>query len=206
MNKTALALEFVLLYVAAPLGIALGMLPKTMIMPSLWAVFLYVLVILKIEGAPPFRWGFDTPRFAAVVGRFVPALGTLALLTWWCCPERLFDLAASDPLLLMVVLIAYPLFSVIPQEIVFRHFFFYRYETLLNQKVLLLANAVLFAYVHVAFGNLLAVALTFIGGVLFALTYDKSRSLLLVSIEHALYGSAIFTLGLGAFFYHNGAV
>jgi hypothetical protein len=43
--------------------------------------------------------------------------------------------------------------------------------------------------------------LTFFGGYLFAYTYAKTRSLLLVSIEHALYGCLLYTIGLGRFFY-----
>lgn len=39
--------------------------------------------------------------------------------------------------------------------------------------------------------------LTFIGGLLFALTFKKTKSTLLVSIEHAIYGSWLFTVGMG---------
>jgi hypothetical protein len=47
------------------------------------------------------------------------------------------------------------------------------------------------------FKNTLVLFLTFLGGVLFALTYNKTRSTLLVSIEHAIYGSWLFTVGMG---------
>ncbi|HXB22539.1 MAG TPA: hypothetical protein VNV88_14225 [Candidatus Solibacter sp.] len=42
-----------------------------------------------------------------------------------------------------------------------------------------------------------------IGGLLFALTYQQSGSLLLACIEHAIFGNFIFTIGLGQFFYHG---
>ena len=40
-----------------------------------------------------------------------------------------------------------------------------------------------------------------IGGLLFANTYNKHRSLLLVSIEHGLYGNTLFFIGLGWYFW-----
>jgi membrane protease YdiL (CAAX protease family) len=40
-------------------------------------------------------------------------------------------------------------------------------------------------------------AFTFIGGILFAYTYQKTKSTLLVSIEHAIYGCWLFTVGMG---------
>jgi hypothetical protein len=39
--------------------------------------------------------------------------------------------------------------------------------------------------------------LTFIGGILFAFTFKKTKSTLLVSIEHAIYGCWLFTVGMG---------
>lgn len=37
-------------------------------------------------------------------------------------------------------------------------------------------------------------------GVLFAWTYERTRSTLAVSVEHALFGCWMFTVGLGSFF------
>ena len=45
-------------------------------------------------------------------------------------------------------------------------------------------------------------SLATIGGLLFAATYERRRSTLLVSIEHGLYGDFIFTVGLGGLFYN----
>jgi hypothetical protein len=35
--------------------------------------------------------------------------------------------------------------------------------------------------------------------------YEESHSLLLVSIEHAVFGQLLFTIGLGRYFYSRGA-
>ncbi|MEV4205872.1 hypothetical protein [Nocardia salmonicida] len=42
-------------------------------------------------------------------------------------------------------------------------------------------------------------------GVLFAIRYQRTRSLLTTSVEHALYGILVFTVSLGDFFYHGAA-
>jgi len=65
-----------------------------------------------------------------------------------------------------------------------------------------LASAVAFAYVHIVFQNRLAIVLTLIAGLLFALRYLQTGSLFVSSFEHALYGCSIFTIGLGRSFYH----
>jgi membrane protease YdiL (CAAX protease family) len=45
--------------------------------------------------------------------------------------------------------------------------------------------------------------LTFVAGLLFAWRYQATGSLLVSSMEHALYGCYIFTVGLGELFYHG---
>jgi membrane protease YdiL (CAAX protease family) len=62
------------------------------------------------------------------------------------------------------------------------------------------ANAVLFGWAHVIVHNLTAMLLTTAGGLLFASSYQKSRSTLLVAVEHALYGDFVFSVGIGGMF------
>ncbi|MEM5566908.1 CPBP family intramembrane glutamic endopeptidase [Psychroserpens sp. AS72] len=89
-------------------------------------------------------------------------------------------------------------FSVYPQELIYRTFFFQRYQMLFkSQTLFILINATLFSLAHLFFKNGLVMILTFIGGLLFALTFKKTKSTLLVSIEHAIYGSWLFTVGMG---------
>ena len=117
-------------------------------------------------------------------------------------PDLLFSLARQKPVLWILILLLYPLLSVYPQELIYRTYFFHRYRTLLpDRRLMILVNALLFGYMHIIFQNWIAVGLTAIGGVLFAVTYERSRSTLLVSIAHSLFGGLIFTLGLGQFFY-----
>ena len=65
------------------------------------------------------------------------------------------------------------------------------------KKILIFVNAILFSLAHMFFRNTLVLILTFVGGLLFAYTYFKTRSTLLASVEHAVYGNWLFTVGMG---------
>jgi membrane protease YdiL (CAAX protease family) len=86
----------------------------------------------------------------------------------------------------------------------YRAFFFHRYRRLFGEGGrMVLASALAFGFVHIIFGHWISVVLSTAGGLLFAATYARSRSLLLTSLEHAFFGDLIFTIGLGQFFYHG---
>ena len=104
----------------------------------------------------------------------------------------------NKPIKWLVLLFVYSFFSVYPQELVYRTFFFKRYDGLFkNEALFIFVNAILFSLAHLFFGSTLVLILTFLGGFLFAYTYKKTQSTLLVSIEHALYGCWLFTVGMG---------
>jgi membrane protease YdiL (CAAX protease family) len=101
-------------------------------------------------------------------------------------------------------LVLYPVLSALPQEFIFCTFFFWRYADFFkSERAMILASAVVFAYAHVLFINWVAPVLGFIAGLIFARTYAQSRSLALVTIEHGLYGNAVFLIGLGWYFFHG---
>ena len=111
---------------------------------------------------------------------------------------NLFTVVLNKPILWIAILIFYTLFSVYPQELIYRTFFFKRYQSLFkNEHIFILLNALIFSLAHLLFKNTLVIFLTFLGGLLFAITYNKTKSTLLVSIEHAIYGSWLFTVGMG---------
>jgi len=104
-------------------------------------------------------------------------------------------------MLWIVILFVYSLLSVYPQELVYRAFFFQRYQSLFrNDKLFIFINAIIFSLGHLFFKNSLVIVLTFLGGLLFAFTFNKTKSTLLVSIEHAIYGCWLFTVGMGTMF------
>lgn len=126
----------------------------------------------------------------------------LAVLTiigvYFYNPELLFKIVRERPVIWIKILFIYSLLSVYPQEVIYRVFFFSRYERLFRDKRLLIfVNGLFFAAAHVFFRNEFVLLLTFLGGMFFAYTYHKTRSTSMIFIEHTLYGYWIFTVGLG---------
>ena len=62
-------------------------------------------------------------------------------------------------------------------------------------------SAIAFCFAHILFINWVAPILGLAAGIIFALTYQKTKSLIIVSIEHGLYGDVLFFIGLGWFFW-----
>ncbi|MDX6747434.1 CPBP family intramembrane glutamic endopeptidase [Polaribacter sp. PL03] len=117
---------------------------------------------------------------------------------WYTDNENLFSVMLNKPKLWVIILLFYSLFSVYPQELLYRTFFFKRYKELFkNERLFIFINALLFSLAHLFFKNTLVILFTFIGGVLFAITFKKTKSTFLVSIEHSIYGCWLFTVGMG---------
>lgn len=136
-----------------------------------------------------------------LVWRMFFVLAFLSLVSLIFDRENLFALPRERTLLWVLIMIFYPLFSALPQEIVYRTFFFERYSKLFNLwTFLLIYNAFLFGLGHVMFSNYIAVVLSFFGSLLFAYTYHRTNSLLAVWLEHSFYGCLLFTLGIGRYF------
>lgn len=112
--------------------------------------------------------------------------------------ELLFKPIKTDIQKWLLFVLIYAFLSVYPQEIVYRTFFFRRYRTLFkSNELFLFLNAVLFSLGHIFFRNTLVLVITCVGGLLFALNYSQNKSTVLVSLEHALYGSWLYTVGMG---------
>ena len=160
-----------------------------------------VYVLLKIEGsdlklAPNLNW--KTFWKHTLVKFTVIAFVTMGYV-YFTDEQALFRIIVHKPALWLFVLFLYSVFSVYPQELAYRAFFFKRYEHLLkNKRQLMFLNAIMFSLGHLFFKNTLVLMLTFIGGLLLASTYNKTKSMVLVSIEHALYGCWLFTVGMGS--------
>jgi len=112
--------------------------------------------------------------------------------------SNFFDMPLNSPVLWLFILIIYSFFSVTLQEYMYRVYYFHRFEKIFKRKAsFIIINALVFSLAHSFLKNWLILIFTFIGGILFALTYFKTRSILLVCIEHALYGFWLFTVGIG---------
>lgn len=141
-----------------------------------------------------------------VLFRFV---GLAAIIAWlMACfqPENLFSLVRGQPALWILIMVIYPVLSVLPQELVYRSYLYHEYKDIWDKRPGLFpwASAAAFGWMHIIFLNPVAVVMTIIGGYLFGQTYWRYRSLALVCFEHALYGCFVFTIGLGSYFYSAG--
>lgn len=146
------------------------------------------------------NWQEGKPHLKASLRLFLPwALATAAIVYFWL-PESFLQWPAEQTSLWLITLLLYPLFSVIPQEIIYRTFFFHRYKAILPTHSLRLgASTFLFGFAHAIYGNWLAVALSAVGGAMFGMRYLQSRSTAVVVIEHSLWGCFLFTIGLGSY-------
>jgi len=201
-----LALEFSFLFAGFPLLIYFRVLPNYPI-PYLLAVALAAYLLLRLD--PGFRfgppaWNTLRPYLRPLLLRDALLLVLLGIAVWIFRPDLLFSLVKRSPALWAAVMLLYPWLSVYPQELLYRAFLFHRYRPLFGSGwTMLLASGLAFGFVHIIFGNWLAVALCVLGGLLFAFTYYSSNSLLLTCLDHAIFGNFIFTIGLGRFFYHG---
>ena len=193
--------EFFILFVLFPIFLALDFsIVLKMILGIIGFVYI-VFVILKIEKLhfgirPNLNW---STFFKQTIVKFLIIVLLTTLYVFWFDSENLFVVVMHKPILWLGILFVYTLFSVYPQELIYRTFFFERYQALVKSKSLVVfINAIVFSLAHMFFRNTLVLFLTFCGGILFAMTYKNTRSTFLVSIEHALYGCWLFTVGMGS--------
>ena len=192
--------EFFLIFIVVPVGFALKF-PVWIKIAIGVTGFLYIIfVLLKLENnkfkiANHLNWKkFWTQTLIKLL--IIAILTTLYI--FFVDKENLLIVIRTKPLLWIIILFIYSLFSVYPQELIYRTFFFQRYQSLFKNEILfILINAALFSLAHLFFRNTLVMILTFIGGILFALTFKKTKSTLFVSVEHAIYGCWLFTVGMG---------
>ncbi len=202
-RKLWLSIEMVLLFVGIPLLYYFEYIPFHKSLPLL-AIFLVCLVYL-IKNPDFERKNFAFNNFKGwntLISRFIAFALVTTVLVLIFIPDEFMFMPTYLPLIWIVILTGYPVWSAFPQELIYRAFFFQRYGVLFKNKwVMILVNATLFSFSHIIFNNWLAIALTFFGGILFAFTYLRSKSLLVVFFEHMIYGNFIFTIGIGQYFY-----
>jgi membrane protease YdiL (CAAX protease family) len=203
MNFVFKVIELVTLFIGLPLLYYFDILPGHKSLPLL-VVFVLVLIYLitskkfnrKELGFNNFMgWKGLITRMA--IGTLIIFIATIAFI-----PEALFYLPKNNPMLWALIMIFYPLWSAFTQELIYRPFFFFRYQSVFeNKNVLAIVNGLLFGFLHFIFGNWIAVVGATIIGTIWAFSYQRHKSLLAVAIEHAFIGNMLYTIGLGQFFY-----
>ena len=205
--RPRLLAEFAALYVGTPLAIAL-FLPKGWLFPALFLFTLAGLLLLWRTGG--FRWsslirGIRIPWWE-VAGIAIATLAAGTAILWLVRPEALFVLARTRPEFLLLIWALYPLLSALPQELIFRALFFHRYGPVLPQgRAGIAINAAVFAFAHLMYWSAVVLALTFIGGWIFARAYRR-HGFPSAWLLHAVAGNILFAVGMGYYFYSGNVV
>jgi membrane protease YdiL (CAAX protease family) len=212
--RTRLAVEFFALFIVVPVLVyqwindivARGDRPTGVVIITIaGAVSLSLIVLLtdrSFDRRQLWHWAGWRLIGPAVLLNFVVLMTALTVVFVIFDPGKLFGLMLEKPWVWAAIMVFYPLWSVYPQELVYRAFIFHRYRPLFTtEPAMVWASALAFGWAHIILHNWVAVALTIWGGYLFARTYARSGSLAAAWIEHCLYGCGAFTVGMGAYFY-----
>jgi len=193
--------EFFLLFVALPVSLVLEYSPYVKAGLVLTGFIYIIWILLKVEKQEfkinkLLNWKLFWQRTLVLL--IIISILTTAYV-YFTDASNLFIVVRTKPFMWIIIVLVYSLLSVYPQELIYRTFFFLRYESLFKDpKMFTFINAIVFCLAHLLFKSTLVLILTFLGGILFAWTFQRTRSTLLVSIEHAIYGSWLFTVGMGA--------
>ncbi len=207
-RRARLIFEIALFFVGAPIAVAFAIhklwLPLFVVLQPVFIGFIAYLLwdqtfMVKRELLRGFAWqdGVRILLTFAVLG------AVIAFVMHRFYPASFLELPHRALRLWLIIMVLYPLLSVLPQEFVYRTFFFHRYGPLFGswRWLAIVTNAALFGFGHIIIGNWVAMVGSFLGGLLFAYRYERTRSLWAVWFEHSLYGCLVFTVGLGAYFF-----
>jgi membrane protease YdiL (CAAX protease family) len=192
--------EFFIIFIGFPISFVFNFVIWIKMMMAGFGFLYIIFVLLRIEKnkfkiAPNLNWKVFWKQ--TIIKLLVIALIT-TVFVWVTDKKTLFNVLLNKPGLWIMILFIYSLFSVYPQELIYRTFFFQRYAELFkSNNLLIFINAIVFSLGHIFFRNTLVLVLTFLGGLLFAVSFNKTKSTLLVSVEHAIYGCWLFTVGMG---------
>jgi membrane protease YdiL (CAAX protease family) len=206
LHRARLWAEFLALFLGVPVAMAVffGLYPLFPVMIS------FAMLALVLLASTP---GFSPRELlrGPVMGqwRLVAAFGTGCLILTFglaliLVPERFLEMPRHHPDLWLMIMALYPMFSAIPQELIYRPLFFRRYGRLFpSDRLALATNGAAFGLAHLFYMNPVTIGLTCLGGLVFGWVYLRHGSVLLAMVLHALAGQLVFTSGLGVYFYHG---
>jgi membrane protease YdiL (CAAX protease family) len=200
-----LLFEFILLFLGVPLIIFLGI---NIVHPSKALLPFVFLVFLILNYSHGFKWSelwqFEISRNLFLRHLGIVTIVVLLMVCWVYFFDRknLFNLPRENWQLWIVVILFYPIFSAFTQEVIYRTFIFRRYCKILKKELSkILASAFVFSFVHIFYYHPASMILTFILGIYLGWIYMKTRSVLFTAILHGLMGIAVFSVGLGQYFW-----
>lgn len=204
-TKTWLLVEFVILFIGFPLAFhflfrSFSPLPFLGLFSA--AALIYLLKSADFTNRNLFNFKGLAPQLPRIMIIFVISIIIMFLYIYYRCPKYLLYCPRRHTQVWLTILWSYPLLDVYPQEVIYRAFLFRRYADLFKTETRLIhISAAAFSFGHIIYYNPYSMILTLFGGYLFAYTYRKSNSLAAASLEHALYGCLLYTIGLGRFIF-----
>lgn len=201
-NKVKI-LEIVLLFVVSPIVLFLSIPVLYKVIYVLLGVVYIILISVFIEKFSKNKSDKKAKLNAlkSIGIRFLLIAILTTLVLYFQNKEQLFNVVLNKPSLWLKFSGVYILFSVIPQELIYRTFFVKRYKELVkNEWLFILINSILFSFAHIWFQSWTVLSFTFVGSLLFITTYLKTKSTWLVLLEHSLYGVWLYTIGYGELF------
>lgn len=203
LNSRAFCIaELLLLFVAIPLFTNYQLKGIYNLVPLLIVAVILLIILLNDQNFQNNQFVRIVPvNWKMLIVRFIITSAAVFTFIYFFREKLLYYLPQEKPEKYLLAIGLYPFWSVIPQEIVYRAWYYHRYSRLFpNMKLAVVVNSLLFGFSHIVFDNWIAVIGAFLVSFIFSHTYKKYNSLLIVIIEHFFYGVMIFSLGLGKFF------
>lgn len=151
LKKSYIWFELVVLFFVLPLLLAAPIHPLAKGIPLVLGLVYCVLVVKKLNLVT--LKSFYEIRFTAhwkkIVITFFLIIITSTALVHFLEPNNLFLVVIKKPVLWISIVFFYSIFSVYPQELLYRTYFFNRYQTLFKKPIyLLLVNFIAFPLAH----------------------------------------------------------
>lgn len=205
-TRAQLWAEFLVLFVGVPLLMA-ATFGQYSLFSVVWLLAGVAAILLIMT--PGFQWssllrGPILSEWKLILGFTIVTAATCAAFVFALVPDRFLEIPLNRPQLWIMIMIAYPVLSALPQELIYRSLFFERYGGLFSgPAMLILANGAVFGLGHLFYMNPVTIMMTAAGGAIMGWAYMRRRSMLLAWVLHAVAGNLVFTSGLGLFFYHG---
>lgn len=202
-SKKIKILEIIFLFIVSPVILLLPILIILKVTYVLLGVVYITLISIFIEKFQKVKLDKELRirAFKHIAFRFLIIVLATTLVLYYQNKEDLFNVIVNKPDLWLKFSGVYILFSVIPQELIYRTFFVKRYQSLFEKQwMFVFINSVLFSFAHIWFQSFTVLAFTFVGSLLFTNTYLKTKSTWLIILEHSIYGVWLYTVGYGELF------
>lgn len=205
LKKGYLVFEFIILFFGVPLFIYFEprlIHPSVFILPILIGVFLYLKRVPDFKFSDLIRWKIKRRKLFFHLTIVLIVTLMMWLVVYIFDRENLLNLPKANFRIWLILCILYPVFSAYGQEIIYKTFIYYRYRLIFRTNVLfILASSISFSFVHIVYFSYVSIILTFLLGLYLAKTWLKTRSVLLTTLLHGLFGDIVFTIGLGGYFW-----